>query len=92
MFELFFQSEGAPGFDVNVTAVQATGAPDHLDRRLSGRLGTAGAGPLVTLWVGSETDGLRAVPEPGSLTLLGGGLAGLAAVGFRRRERNLRQP
>jgi hypothetical protein len=28
LFELFFQSEGAVGFDVNVLAVQATGAPE----------------------------------------------------------------
>jgi hypothetical protein len=85
LFELFFQSEGAVGFDVNVLAVQATGAPEISAtgefQDVSALLNTAG---VINLWVGSEAD-QAAIPEPGSWLLLSAGLASIAACGFAKR-------
>ena len=85
LFELFFQSEGATGFDVNVIAVQATGAPELTAtgefQDISGLLDTAG---VINLWVGSEAD-LAPIPEPSSWLLLGCGLASVAARRFIKR-------
>ncbi len=42
------------------------------------------AGKIVTLW--SDAEAVQAIPEPGTLSMLGFGLAGLAAFARRRKQ------
>jgi hypothetical protein len=89
LFELFFQSEGAPGFDVNVLAVQATGAPEIFStgefQDVSGAT-LLNTEPVLTILIGSEGFAPNAIPEPGTIMLFGSGLLGVVALRFVRRE------
>jgi hypothetical protein len=84
---VFFQSENAPGFDVNVLAVQATGAPELFStgalQDLSGILNTS---PVLTILVGSEGFGPAPVPEPASWMLFA---VACVAVAARMSTRHL---
>jgi hypothetical protein len=88
LFEIFFQSENAPGFDVNVLAVQATGAPEIFStgafQDLSGAL-LLDTSPVLTILVGSEGFGPTPVPEPASWMLFAIGSVAVSAHGLRRR-------
>jgi hypothetical protein len=87
LIELFFQSEGAVGFDVNV-ALLPPGTPAILEtgrfQDVSGLLDTA---PQLKILLASSVPGVEPIPEPATWMLAA---AGIAAVGVsqRRLKRN----
>jgi hypothetical protein len=86
LFEIFFQSENALAFDVNVLTVQATGAPEIFStgafQDLSGAL-LLDTSAALTILVGSEGFGPTSVrsPLPGCYLRLGPQLSRRAACG-----------
>lgn len=70
---------------VNLTADAATDVLSFLAWGDDGN--TVNLPPIVFLAGVNSPAGLNAVPEPASLTLLGGGLLGLAAMRLRRRAK-----
>jgi hypothetical protein len=88
LFEIVFQSENAPAFDVNVALVQMTGAPEIFStgafQDLSGAL-LLDTHPALTILVGSEGFVPTAIPEPASWMLFLAGSVAVAAHRLRRR-------
>lgn len=64
------------------------GGPGAVVRDGDNEIDAVGGLTFAGCGVGSTSGGTNCVPEPGSIGLLGIGLAGLAAVGLRRRRRD----
>ncbi len=80
----FFQAP-VPFFNVAFDAWTATGATEEGPSGCSGSSCTA---VLLTSQPGVFNFVPLAIPEPASLTLLGGGLLGFGLASFRRRKKN----
>jgi len=91
ILQILFQSDGAPGFDVNTAALLLLGVPTIVEtgalQDVSALLDTA---PVLTVLVASDVPGSSsAVPEPG--TFLPAALGCIAIGGLQRLLRSSRR-
>ncbi len=77
---IFTIGKNSVGFNVNPALLQTDGLLNVTITRLAGNFTFASS----TLYVQDDSIGSKSVPEPGTLTLMGAGLIGLAVLSRKR--------